>query len=196
MVPVQCFLIVATGLERVSLRRYRSGGTCSGSAGYHDARVVVVAELAEDAARRLGDDAFRGDARWPAACACGEPFVDDDARQVFAEALYRREDGQGALFPLRSAVPGALYDAPWYPEKGPDGLALVAVCPDGHPWFIDGRARNCTLPDDNVHRCWVRTGVPPLLTVGKSGGPTCSAGAGSIDTGTWHGFLRDGQFVQ
>lgn len=104
---------------------------------------------------------------------------------------------------------------------GADGLCLMVVCPDGASWTIDGRAQNCdspcarcgrpyhqhagdcTLPvssrpcpkgflDARPHQCWVRQGTPPNLTVGKTGGVTCGAGAGSIQTDKWHGFLREG----
>jgi hypothetical protein len=74
------------------------------------------------------------------------------------------------------------------------GRHLHAVLPNGHPWDIDSRAANCNRPTDRVHRCWVRTGEPPLITAGKSG-DTCSAGAGSIAAGDYHGFLTDGVFT-
>lgn len=63
--------------------------------------------------------------------------------------------------------------------------ARERACPDGHHWYIDNRASNCTKKDDDVHRCWVRHGRPEdgTLHVDKSGN-TCAAGAGSIDTGT------------
>lgn len=78
-----------------------------------------------------------------------------------------------------------------------DGRVLCCVLPDGHPWTIDSRANNCTLPDDDEHWCWVRHGRPEdgTLHVDKEG-KTCSAGAGSIQTGRWHGFLRRGRLVQ
>lgn len=71
---------------------------------------------------------------------------------------------------------------------------LHVVTPDGHWWDIDGRAGNCTMKDDKVHHCWVRHGEPPLVTVDKQG-VTCSAGAGSIQSSNWHGFLKDGELV-
>ena len=91
-------------------------------------------------------------------------------------------------------VPGAMWDATWYPTKGLDGLALMVICPGGGFWFIDGRASNCTKPDDNEHRCWVRHGEPPNITVDKEGN-TCNAGAGSIGVQGYHGFLRNGVFT-
>jgi hypothetical protein len=71
---------------------------------------------------------------------------------------------------------------------------LYVVLPNGHWWDIDGRASNCTLPTDKAHRCWVRHGVPPHITVDKNG-LTCSAGAGSILSDGYHGFLREGRLV-
>ncbi len=78
-------------------------------------------------------------------------------------------------------------------RTGPDGRSLMVVCPDRHIWGIDGRASNCTMKSDNEHRCWVRHGDPSQgnLHVDKNG-ITCSAGAGSIDTGKFHGFLHNG----
>ena len=42
---------------------------------------------------------------------------------------------------------------------GPDGLVVYCVCPGPQHWCIDGRASNCTLPADTVHRCWIRHGT-------------------------------------
>lgn len=75
---------------------------------------------------------------------------------------------------------------------GPDGASIACRCPDGHDWHIDSRANNCTMRDDKEHRCWVRHGtIGDMLHVDKAG-HTCSAGAGSIDTGKFHGFLHHG----
>lgn len=133
------------------------------------------------------------DPRWPTHCECGFAFRDSDPHQRWTEMLYRRSD-TGALTTLRTAPEGAMWNAPWYPWKGPDGLSLVVRCPGGAEWMIDGRANNCTLPNDDVHRCWIRHGEPPRITVDKNG-LTCSAGAGSIQAGSYHGFLRDGRFT-
>jgi hypothetical protein len=75
-----------------------------------------------------------------------------------------------------------------------EGQHLHAVLPNGVPWDIDGRAANCNRRDDRSHRCWVREGEPPNVTAGKAGN-TCSAGAGSIAAGDYHGFLQDGAFT-
>ena len=103
------------------------------------------------------------------------------------------------------APPGAMYYMPWIEElldrevyakryhRGPDGRVLGVQTPGG-PWIIDSRCSNCTLPDDDKHACWVRSGEPPHITVGKNG-TTCAAGAGSIICGSYHGFLRNGEFT-
>jgi hypothetical protein len=78
--------------------------------------------------------------------------------------------------------------------QGFDGRCLVVKCPDGHEWMIDGIASNCTDRGNEAHRCWIRHGEPPVLTIDKNG-PTCGAGAGSILTPRFHGFLRGGEFV-
>ncbi len=72
-----------------------------------------------------------------------------------------------------------------------DDMGPRVKLPDGETWYIDSRAANCGLPKDNVHKCWVRHGEPPKLTVNKKGN-TCKAGMGSIQTKNYHGFLRNG----
>jgi hypothetical protein len=81
-----------------------------------------------------------------------------------------------------------------------DGRVLIVRLPDGHDWEIDSRANNCTLPLDDAHWCWNRSGRPEDRTLdvrkGKPGQTTCGAGGGSIQTGRWHGFLHGGKLVQ
>jgi len=82
----------------------------------------------------------------------------------------------------------------WENETEPH---LLVRCPNGEgtrDWDIDSRCSNCGLPSDKIHRCWVRHGTPPLITVDKHG-VTCNAGAGSIALPKWHGFLRNGSLV-
>ena len=99
---------------------------------------------------------------------------------------------------LRGDLPaGALYVAD--PERkyrytrGHDGDAVVCVLPDGDHWHIDSFANNCTLPNDREHRCWVRHGSKPGVIHVDKQGLTCSAGAGSIATKQFHGFLHNGE---
>jgi hypothetical protein len=111
--------------------------------------------------------------------------------------IWRRTD-TGETMTLRSAPPGAIWRAAWYEDVdwgddfnvGLDGKAYVCRTPGGD-WCIDSRASNCTMPDDTSHRCWIRHGEAPEFTVDKNG-PTCRAGAGSIQCGKYHGFLRAG----
>ncbi len=96
--------------------------------------------------------------------------------------------GQRVL--IREIPPGGMWRADWWPGKGPDDGAALMVQTPGGEWMIDGQASNCDRPND-PHFCWVRHGVPPDVTVDKVG-DTCGAGASSVLTGTYHGFLRAG----
>lgn len=89
-------------------------------------------------------------------------------------------------------TPNSKGSTAWHP--GPDGRILSVLTPGG-VWIIDSRASNCTLPYDNEHHCWIRHGTPPMITVDKNGN-TCQAGAGSIQCGPYHGFLRNGELVE
>jgi hypothetical protein len=92
---------------------------------------------------------------------------------------------------------GALWVNGGAPSRycGPDGLSIYCRLPGGHSWLIDGRASNCTMPEDKDHRCWVRHGtVGEKLHVDKNG-KTCAAGAGSIAIEGYHGFLHNGELT-
>lgn len=157
------------------------------------------------------------DPRWPARCGCGYEFQEGDQWCADPDTLFRRSDS-GELITLDAAPAGAMWFAPWFSDHpeytGPDGNTLVVRCPPGHDWIVDSRASNCDSPckvcgvpakshkasdqvghayvDAKPHKCWVRTGTPPNVTAGKTGGPTCGAGGGSIATPEFHGFLRNG----
>lgn len=196
----QTFWLEATDDQRVGLRRFTrnsTGWTCA--EGWHQALVITgtrpvaldergyVAQLPETA---------HDDPRWPTACAegCGYEFTDADRWQDWQERLYRRSD-TGELTTIRDAAPGACWDASWLHQlyPGSDGITLAVRCPSGRDWIVDSRASNCGRPDDNTHHCWVRHGDPRecAVTVDKNG-DTCSAGAGSIVAGDYHGFLQSG----
>ncbi|MEW5927801.1 MAG: hypothetical protein AB1941_09965 [Gemmatimonadota bacterium] len=215
-VPV--FFLEPTDSVRVSLRRYSTEGKrCERREGhYHDASLVIIPE-APAAAWGAGPDTTgaayppesesspisREDPRWPVDCqTCGEPFQSDDEWQVNADRLYRGAP-DGLLYTLRDAPVGAMWDMNWLHGMplycGPDGIALCVATPGGE-WYVDSQASNCTRPSDLSHKCWVRHGDPRdpqgvrtgrPLHVDKAG-DTCAAGAGSIQAGSFHGFLHHG----
>lgn len=132
---------------------------------------------------------------WPTHCdMCDHEFTEASWKSSGTKRKWTRPDTGQIFDSPREAGPGAMWDAHWMPSKGPDGLCLVVLLPNGVDWMVDGRANNCTRPDDSEHQCWVRHGEPPNITVDKNGN-TCQAGAGSIASGTYHGFLRDGTFT-
>jgi hypothetical protein len=199
--PLQARMALEVG-TRAWLRIYWGADDCpsclgGGEPGYHDARVRLV-DAAEVGVKGLGGEArdHAGDPRWPVRCDhCGAPATPLAVRQVFRGRLYDTPSGD--------LEPGCLYWADWLHRD--DGICargwsncrgphLMAILPNGRSWDIDSRASNCALPEDTVHRCWVREGVLPIITVGK-GGLTCGAGGGSIQVAGYHGFLRDGVFT-
>jgi hypothetical protein len=98
--------------------------------------------------------------------------------------------------PFAELPVGGMYFADWYKRKGTDGHSLIVRTPGGD-WLVDQRASNCSRPNDDVHRCWVRHGTPPNVTVDKNGntcGCGCSIGFGP-NFNRYHGFLRDGWLV-
>lgn len=205
---VKCFMVRQTDHEWRYLRRYWDGPCSAGGRGYCNAMTpigkVQVTRSAEGYIQHVGDEhdpeKYLSDPRWPTHCTrCSSPVPETAERQIFGELIYL--DDAGNEHSVRTPTPGMMWDAWWNPErwKGPDGLSLHVCCPDGHVWNIDSQASNCTMkgdvgPADSHHRCWVRHGIPPLITVDKNG-HTCAAGAGSIQTPTWHGFLRNGELV-
>ncbi len=112
------------------------------------------------------------------------PFLNNNPEPIPVGAMWYADwmlPGEGEHFKFTGP-------APW--KAGPDGRVLAVKTPGG-TWIIDSRCSNCGLPEDDEHCCWVRHGIPPLITVDKNG-KTCSAGGGSIQCGTYHGFLRSG----
>jgi len=205
--PVNCFYLEPLETQKRSARRYagNADGTpvCPGKfKSFHNGEVfidIVPIVRGEEGVIELSEQ-LGPEAPWPVKCdSCEYVFEETDARQTRCDQLYKRSD-TGEIVTREDAPPGAIYDAYWYPEdmKNPvDGKHLIAKCPSGVWWAIDGKASNCTMPDDRGpghHYCWVRHGVPPNLTVDKNG-HTCAAGAGSIVAGDYHGFLLNGCFT-
>ena len=148
-------------------------------------------------------DVPHDDPRWPTVCSfCGQPFTHDEMWQENGDPIMRvtialpgaaLEVGEVAT--LRDLPPGAIWEAQWAVEwaQGFDGRAFICRLPDGHDWQIDGQATNCTRKGDKRHRCWLRHGDPPRFTIDKNPSElTCAAGAGSILSPGYHGFLQDG----
>jgi hypothetical protein len=206
--PIPCFLLEAT--DRATRALWRStyaqdrAKDCPSGWGWHHARRVIGRQRI----RLLPKGTYRVpvgrlphvDRRWPRTCdACGARLGRHATYHQGGDRLYRRTD-TGAELELRDAPPGAIWRADWYEEfwPGPDGRSYVCQTPGG-PWAIDGQASNCTDPeswklpagDPGRHWCWIRHGEPPHFTVDKNG-RTCKAGAGSIQSGSYHGFLQGG----
>lgn len=128
---------------------------------------------------------------------------DSGEKQTLYDTLYKRVD-TGELALLKEFGPGAMWFAPWLDDVFQPQLehVLVVKTPGGD-WIIDSEANNCTNPVKEVdgkgwskkrqvdHHCWILHGVVPEITVDKNG-VTCGAGAGSIQCGSYHGFLRNG----
>lgn len=194
--PTKCFLLVPTNISRLYLRRYVSGVACSGELSYHNAKVSIAdVQHSEDDRPDSGDLHDHQDPRWPKTCSCGYVFKSEDSWQRFVSEVYMRED-TGEMIALDDAPPGAMWYCDWMNRGGPDGRCLAVKLPNGCEWIIDSRAQNCTMPNDKTHRCWVRHGEPPNVTVDKNG-DTCAAGAGSIGMTNskgvhYHGFLKNG----
>jgi hypothetical protein len=198
-----CFWVQPSGRRALSLRRYKSSaddGTCPLPQGYHNA-AVPVGEGVEERDERgyiatVDVVRYADDPRWPTHCECGYEFGPDDPRQVFGQTLYERPD-TGEVKLLHDHGPGAMWDAWWMGDwaKGSDGRSLAVLLPNGREWMIDAEASNCTRKGDRTHKCWVRHGEPPNITVDKNG-DTCDAGGGSILAGDYHGFLRDGALTE
>jgi hypothetical protein len=169
------------------------------ASGYH----AAIAWTGEASARfdERGDhrslarpaDSPAGDPGWPAACASGYRFVDGDARQAWQELLYVRADSgeRYTVHPdsyppgVRQVTAGASYDAWWYPAdwRGPDGFALVVVCPGSlhHTWSVD-------MPATGGGR-WTRSGDPRRAEVTAS--PSIAIGDPAKPS-YYHGFLQGG----
>lgn len=170
--------------------------------GYSHSGRVVVDEIMDPKANPKAEgglDKYADHPGWDTMTCdkCGEaPPNPEEVKRAFGwKRFFPTETGKpeiGDMFwlPCRSM----LYGGKCFNWDNCEGKHLHVLLPDGHEWDVDGRAKNCTMKDDRSHRCWVREGDPPNVTAGKTG-HTCSAGAGSIATGKWHGFLRGGKLI-
>lgn len=182
---------------RVYLRRFCYSSKVPAGSCAHDAKVKLSDEIHPPHEgvhpHYGGSNELYPAEMWPQKCDhCGADLPADTEFQVFNKRLYNSPSGH--------PEPGDLYWITWYPENmhwdNHVGPHLCAVLPNGREWVIDSRASNCTMPGDRTHRCWVRHGDPETgqVHVDKNG-HTCNAGAGSIASGDYHGFLHNGQFT-
>jgi hypothetical protein len=146
--------------------------------------------------------------RWPTHCkSCGAPVPEETPRekrvgwsgyvvhrQVFTSRLYNTASGEPEIGDMFESHWHDAYECPYWDNC--NGIHLQVILPDGHHWDAHSRASNCTKKDERTHRCWVLHGSykDGTITADKNGF-TCEAGAGSIASANWHGFLRDGQLV-
>jgi hypothetical protein len=107
-------------------------------------------------------------------------------------------DAEGVPFPEPAEGEGKQCRHADRPHPDDDRVLIVRL-PDGHDWVIDSRCNNCDMPLDDEHWCWNRSGRPEDGTLdvqrSKPGQTSCHVGAGSIQTGRWHGFLHGGRLV-
>lgn len=141
------------------------------------------------------------------ACGCGQMRLPDGApnRQVSHERIYVTPGTGSELITKKVAGDAWIETLKMHGDDGAcrywdncNGKHLIVNCPGYSgmctPWDTNSRANNCTKREDRTHRCWVVTGDPEKgepIHVSKNG-DTCSAGAGSIQAGPYHGVLVHG----
>jgi hypothetical protein len=201
--PVPCTWWDHTGHLVLYLRRYHSGDpTLCPVSGYHNAAAYCggIDRPPEDVqwstVPALQVETYADDERWPTRCACGYEFTPDDAWQVFTDNVMRGADGETR--PQRELPVGAMFDAAWYGDKGPDGISLVVICPPRvectNWWHVDGAAYS---GGKTTHKApaWSRTGDPrdpPTLTCSPSI-EIGFVGPGKTQTPCYyHGHLQSG----
>lgn len=206
---VKCFFIEPSETVIRYYRRYESGNCQNkGEFDYHNSKILrdeikvpVSKGKSETDPRMVHELVDECDiSLFPTHCdKCGFQFTENSKFQLTSDRLYYSKE-KNDYFSLSNLPPGAMYYADWMLHensnlfRGPDGHSLIVILPNGNPWTIDGPANNCTEPKDYDHRCWVRHGEVPNITVDKNGN-TCAAGAGSIQSGDYHGFLRNGELT-
>jgi len=189
MPNIECFLIEKN--EYGYLRAvFSNHDKCEypGNYNYHRSEIVGTEQFSELNSLALSNLAHNSPLP---ICKCGFQFTIAD---YYGGGLYHPWHRVDNNEPSDQSVPGAMWWGESYSFNTPEGTQALFVETPGGPWCIDSRASNCTKPEDNEHRCWIRHGEVPKITVDKNGN-TCSAGAGSIQAGNYHGFLRDGILV-
>lgn len=194
----RCFLVKNSDESVLSLRRYKSrdysngppASECSASGyGWHTASVVIGrAPTLWDTTIHPGKtflsivplEPWLIDYRWPARCACGYEFTEDDSRIVDQEPIDQEPifvalDGRAGEWTQATLPIGAMWECRWGWDSwiGPDGKGWMVKLPPGSKydvWIIDSVATGGGR--------WTRTGIPPDLVVTPS-----------IASPRYHGFL-------
>jgi hypothetical protein len=210
---VKCFWLQSTRWVEAGVRRYVSSDerVCPGGGkGYCEAvrRDVLGRHRIKFNRSKYGKTLAsydhlmpkRSSRIWPRHCdSCGQPLGRGTTWQVIVAEVYTRSD-TGAEVAFRGygdkSLAGALYDSWWLHDRvvvdadggerryvGPDGIALVAICPNGAAWEVDGPSRS----NDKFGPGWSRTGDPRQ--------PETLNVAPSIIAGDYHGFLQAGHFT-
>lgn len=172
-------------------------GDCKGFDGRHETEDVFEIVGADELDKPFNEEQFKDlFVKAPKVCKyCGRPAPDDMYFSYGRLQIYDTASGKpelGDMYFVKYHEPDEQCYVRW---NNCDGKHLQVVLPNGNTWDIDGRANNCTMPDEKTHRCWVRHGEPPNVHVDKNG-YTCAAGAGSILSGDYHGFLHNGELTQ
>jgi hypothetical protein len=201
---IRCFLIRPTEQVLQAVSVYLPG--CHRGL-FHRAEVYRRVEIQPNADTNAvttisGEEIERAQLPGEVPCAdCGTMMtVNRRTASISAGRRYARTDTGEVRDQIADFGVGAMWFATWY--RRDDGLygwdfdnldtpPLIVRTPGG-AWDIDSRSHNCAWPMERTHRCWVREGEPPKITVSKQG-HSCPAGAGSIQMGGYHGFLRDGE---
>lgn len=203
---IQCKLVERIG-TRLTLRIYW-GEDCpncygSGSKGCHNAEIRLK-DVNEIVTEWIDPDQYANEI-WPTKCDHCDALVPENLkavggnRQIGRNHLYNTESGNlepGCMWfesHHHKEQDGRKFLCRWDNCNDPRGH-LYVMLPDGRTWDTDSRASNCTRKDDRTHRCWVKHGEAPNLHIDKNG-DTCQAGAGSIWTKGYHGFLHHGKLV-
>jgi hypothetical protein len=200
---VRCFLLEPTSRIRVYMRvlnlyKYAEDpcpkAVADRACPCHEARVFVderdwpiIEGHVDDSGIQIAK-LLEGDSRWPVVCeACGKAFAEIVGiySDILTYRVWRAEDGREFSDDRGNPPPGAMRRL-WWMEGlegygGPDGKVYSVITPDGHDWIMDGPASN----GEAFKPGWMRTGTPPLITATPS-----------IQTGKWHGYLRNGELVE
>ncbi len=182
--PWKCFMLRPTKMSKLSLRRYGHGNGCPLNNGhYHNAEFPVPdveTFFTKEGYITIEDSLYEKYPKdypdWPKNCICGYQFVEEDAKQLFQDQIFKTDTNEE--YTLRNAPIGAMWDAWWLKgasrfKQRPDGMCLIVRTPGGD-WMVDG-------PSSNGNG-WERTGEVPNITASPS----------ILCQKAYHGYLKNG----